>query len=128
MKDTTTLYRYDGQMGIGETYYYATANNPYAVDIAQNIVGPRGIEAQITRVNGGTPNTKYPVYDGHGNMISQVSINQSYNAVSGTWSNSGMSLGNNRKYDAWRKLGRVSQQPLLRQPQFSSCATVLIFH
>jgi RHS repeat-associated protein len=37
-------------------------------------------------------------------MISSLTINQSYNAMAGTWSNSGVSLGNNRKYDVWGKV------------------------
>ena len=72
-------------------------------------VGGRGIDwMQISNANGSQ--VKYPVYDGHGNMVATLTKN-------GT----GCSIGDPRSYDAWgncerRGLGR-SEEAILRQPR-----------
>jgi RHS repeat-associated protein len=89
-------------MGIGESYFYNMANGIYAEDTAQNLVGPRGIDCQITIQNGGAEQVRYPVYDGHGNMICQYGITRTFASSSGTFT--GSTLGNAsavRKYDVW---------------------------
>lgn len=101
----TTSYYYDGQMGVGEEYIY-TYQGGTAVDWAQNLIGPRGIEMQSTNKREEGWNHQYPLYDGHGNMVCNLKINRVF--ANGTYSNANVAgtssthpTSGDRKYDVW---------------------------
>ncbi|MBS1700313.1 MAG: RHS repeat-associated core domain-containing protein [Armatimonadetes bacterium] len=83
---SSTLYRYDGQMGIEDVELNSsstiTAINRYAP-------GYRGVDA-ISRTTSSGTTVAYPLYDAHGNNVGMLSK-----------SGSSWSLNDERTYDAW---------------------------
>lgn len=86
---SSTLYRYDGQMGIEEVERNSAGT---VTAMSRMVPGPRGLEA-ISRTTSSGTSVGYPLYDAHGNNIGMLSKSGS------TWS-----LSDERSYDAW---GRV---------------------
>lgn len=80
----TTKYFYDGQMPIEEDY------NPSGTvtKVTRNTLGGRGIDMILTTTSSGTED-RYPLYDGHGNMIATLGRNGS----------GGYAIGDSRTYD-----------------------------
>lgn len=104
--DSNTSYYYDGQMGIAEQYQYSPDGSYTATDWSQNIPGPRGIEMQRTKIYNASWQEQYPLYDGHGNMISALKITRppltlntlNQYVYAGTTTST---VGGDRKYDVW---------------------------
>ena len=93
LDDTTWRYRYDGQNVFEEEVTYGSNETR---DLTRNVLGARGIDMFETqrRVGTGSPTlvqNNFPVYDGHGNMMCQLT-------KSGTNS---YTIGYERRYDAW---------------------------
>ena len=99
----STLYRYDGQMGIEDV---DTGSNPAVTDYA---LGARGIDAISKTVNG-TTNVVYPLYDAHGNMVGDVS---KYG--------SSFQVNDKRSFDAW---GNIRQGAQTGDPKGRYCANL----
>jgi len=85
----TTRYFYDGQMVIEEDF---TIENGFLPTITKTRygLGARGVDFYATQVDSGTETVKFPIYDGHGNMIATLARN-----------GSSYSLANERLYDVW---------------------------
>lgn len=103
----STIYRYDGQMGIEDEDRDGTGT---LTKVSNYAVGARGIDA-ISTTSGGTTTVSYPLYDLHGNMVSTL-----------TRSGSSYSYTAERSFDAWGqiRLGahpRRSQRQILRKPR-----------
>src|SRR5579884_538298 len=62
-----TSFAYDGQMGI-EDVDTSTGKPTAVTDYA---IGARGIDRMVKTQNGSSV-TAYPIYDGHGNMVSTL--------------------------------------------------------
>ncbi|MFN8139631.1 MAG: RHS repeat-associated core domain-containing protein [Fimbriimonadales bacterium] len=90
-KDTTRFY-YDGQMAMEEDYTYTTING-VQLDVTRYGLGARGIDFMEKFHSGSSTAVMFPLYDGHGNMISTV-------ARSGS-GNSSFTVSNSRTYDVW---------------------------
>jgi len=91
---TTTVYRYDGQMGIEDVDTTGTA-----VTVNDYALGERNIDEILTNSGSGTT-TSYPIYDAHGNMVSTVSKG----TQSGTYT-----TAPERDYDAWGVIRPLNQ-------------------
>jgi len=89
-----TCYRYDGQMGIEDIDYASSGAVSKTTNYA---IGARGVDAIYVTQNG-TTSTSYPIYDGHGNMISMLSRQ-------GT----GFTTSLLRTFDAWGQI-RIGSQ------------------
>ena len=81
----STSYAYDGQMGIEDIDLSGT-NVSAVTDYA---IGARTVE-RIAKTSGGSTNVMYPLYDGHGNMVSTLGL-----------SGVSFSTANQRSFDAW---------------------------
>jgi len=94
----TTIYRYDGQMGMEDVDLDGSGTWQKTTDFS---LGLRGIESISVTTSGGT-SVSYPIYDAHGNMISTLSKN-------GT----GYTYTAERSLDAWGniRLGAQSGDP-----------------
>ncbi|MEQ1823303.1 MAG: RHS repeat-associated core domain-containing protein [Fimbriimonadaceae bacterium] len=97
----TTRYFYDGQMPIEEDY----TTGGSVTKVTRNALGARGIDMISVTTSSGT-NTRYPIYDGHGNCIATL-------AKSGTNS---YSMGDWRTYDVWGSVrsGNTTGDPTKR--------------
>ena len=98
-----TLYRYDGQMGIEDV---DTGAHAAVTDYA---LGARGVDG-ISKTANGTTTLVYPVYDGHGNMVCDLSR-------SGT----SFSLNDKRSFDAW---GNIRSGASTGDPKGRYCASL----
>ncbi|MEQ1821694.1 MAG: RHS repeat-associated core domain-containing protein [Fimbriimonadaceae bacterium] len=98
----TTRYFYDGQMPIEEDYNPATGGG--VTKVTRNALGARGIDMISVTTSSGS-NTKYPVYDGHGNCVATL-------AKAG----SSYSMGDWRAYDVWGSVrsGNATGDPTKR--------------
>ncbi len=83
---SSTLYRYDGQLGIEDIELNSSST---ITAITRNALGARGIDA-ISRTTSSGTSVAYPLYDAHGNNVGIL-------AKSG----SSWSLSDERTYDAW---------------------------
>lgn len=97
----TTKYFYDGQMPIEEDY------NPSGTitKVTRNTLGGRGIDMISTTTSSSTED-RYPLYDGHGNMIATLGKNGS----------GGCTIDDLRTYDVWGSVrsGAASGGPTKR--------------
>ncbi len=104
----TTRYYHDGQMGMEEDYTYNVPGG-FDVKVTRYALGGRGIE-MISQFYNGTAMTNgvtFPLYDGHGNMVSTIRRDSAspYYVVS-----------NVRTYDAWGLIrsGSATDDPAQR--------------
>ncbi|GMV88982.1 MAG: hypothetical protein AMXMBFR81_19130 [Chthonomonas sp.] len=67
----TTRYYYEGQMGIEEDYT-RTVGQQSETDVTRYGLGARGIDFLEVDAYNASPLAKYPLYDGHGNMIATL--------------------------------------------------------
>jgi len=98
-----TSYAYDGQMGVEDV---DAGSSSVVTDYA---LGARSIE-RIAKTTGGSTNVMYPLYDGHGNMVSTLSL-----------SGVSFSTANQRSFDAW---GNVRGGNSSGDPKGRYCANV----
>lgn len=102
----TTVYRYDGQMGIEDL---STDRLGVVTELHRTTLGARGVDMMATSISSGTSIT-YPLYDSHGNMVGQL-------AKSG----SSFVVGNEKSYDAW---GGVRAGDTSLDPKGRYCANL----
>jgi RHS repeat-associated protein len=107
--NSSTSYAYDGQMGVEDVDSTIESGTSTVADVTDYALGARSVE-RIAKTTGGATNVAYPIYDGHGNMVSTL-------AYSGTT----FSLGNNRSYDAW---GNVRNSDSSGDPKARYCASL----
>ncbi len=67
----TTRYYYEGQMGIEEDYTREIEES-METDVTRYGLGARGIDFLEVDAYNASPLAKYPLYDGHGNMIATL--------------------------------------------------------
>jgi RHS repeat-associated protein len=91
-----TSYRYDGQMGMEDIDF--AGNGTTVLKTTDYGIGARGVDAMYVTQNGTTTAT-YPIYDGHGNMISTLT-----KLGTGSYAFSAV-----RTFDAWGNI-RVGAQ------------------
>ena len=103
----TTLYRYDGQMGMHDVETDANSVWQKTTDYA---LGARGVDAISTTTSSGTT-VAYPIYDAHGNMISTLS-------KSGTNAYTFTAV---RTFDAW---GVIRRGAASGEPKGRYCANL----
>ncbi|MFN8139632.1 MAG: RHS repeat-associated core domain-containing protein [Fimbriimonadales bacterium] len=105
-KDTTRFY-YDGQMGMEEDRMYTDAQGTH-LDVTRYGVGARGIDLMQLYKDAASQWVKFPLYDGHGNMIATIKR-------AGTGNNS-FTSGDARTYDVWGGIrsGNTSGDPAQR--------------
>ncbi|MFN8139628.1 MAG: RHS repeat-associated core domain-containing protein [Fimbriimonadales bacterium] len=109
----TTRYYHDGQMGMEEDYTYNVPGG-FDVKVTRYALGGRGIE-MISQFHNGTAMTNgvtFPLYDGHGNMVSTIRRDSAspYHVVA-----------NVRTYDAW---GLVRSGSATDDPAQRYCASL----
>jgi len=102
----TTVYRYDGQMGMEDE-----ETSPGTSTVTDYAIGARGVDGISTSVNGAASTVAYPIYDAHGNMIATLA-----KGGSNTYSE-----GNQRSYDAW---GGIRIGNLTGDPKQQYCANL----
>ena len=102
----TTVYRYDGQMGMEDV-----ETSPGTSTVTDYAIGARGVDGISTAVNGAASTVAYPIYDAHGNMIATLA-----KGGSNTYS-----VGNQRSYDAW---GGIRIGNLTGDPKQQYCANL----
>ena len=102
----TTVYRYDGQMGIEDV-----ETSPGTSTVTDYAIGARGVDGISTSVNGAASTVAYPIYDAHGNMVATLA-----KGGSNTYS-----VGNQRSYDAW---GGIRIGNLTGDPKQQYCANL----
>jgi len=85
----TTRYFYDGQIVIEEDF---TIENGFLPTVTKTRygLGARGVDFVSTQVDSGSETVKFPIYDGHGNMIATLARN-----------GSSYTLAIERLYDVW---------------------------
>jgi RHS repeat-associated protein len=103
--NASTSFAYDGQMGIED----ADFNGGVLQAVTDYAIGARGID-RMAKISGGNTNVLYPIYDGHGNMVSTLS-----------YSGSSASLSNQRAFDAW---GNIRNSDTSGDPKGRYCASL----
>ncbi len=109
----TTRYYYDGQMAVEEDFTTLGIGEA-TVTVTRNGIGARGIDYLDKTVDGSPQGSQFPLYDGHGNMVSTI-------ARSGTNS---FTRDNRRTYDVWGGVRSTTNPDAYGGPKARYCANL----